>query len=296
MSDETKLDLEAIEAKCAAATPGPLEAVVLGVAGVSATREETIAYLTRCVDVGGPDYWIVLCQKTDGPADVCHAGNGPTSRANAEFIAHARTDVPALVAEVRRLRAIKCDKVDCDRIARDLSDARAAIELVKMDRSYAQESAGVARNEAGILKRENDALAATVKKLRDDLDEAAGVNVANLNSLRSVRERAEKAEADLAECYRLTGADPDGDDDAMLAGKAVDAVRRLRAEADHEGEKSEEWDRCYAALENLILNGEWTRSDGRTHLAVRVADGADLSCRATRQDSIRSLLAKGGAS
>ena len=135
MTDETKpLDLEAIEARANAATRGPLEAVVLGVAGVSATREETIAYLTRCVDVGGPDYWIVLCDKPDGPADVCHSGNGPTSRANADFIAHARTDVPALVAEVRRLReTLKRAKVLMDRRDEDASDGYDVLAADSLD-------------------------------------------------------------------------------------------------------------------------------------------------------------------
>jgi hypothetical protein len=36
----------------------------------------------------------------------------------------------------------------------------------------------------------------------------------------------------LAECYRLSGADPDGDEDWRLARHAVDEVRRLRKECD----------------------------------------------------------------
>lgn len=44
--------------------------------------------------------------------------------------------------------------------------------------------------------------------------------------------RAKRAEADLAECYRLTGADPDGDDDAHLARYAAAEVRRMRTELD----------------------------------------------------------------
>lgn len=36
----------------------------------------------------------------------------------------------------------------------------------------------------------------------------------------------------LAECYRLTGADPDGNEDWRLADAAVEEVRRLRAEHD----------------------------------------------------------------
>ena len=39
-------------------------------------------------------------------------------------------------------------------------------------------------------------------------------------------------ESALAECYRLSGADPDGDEDWRLACHAVDEVRRLREESD----------------------------------------------------------------
>lgn len=40
------------------------------------------------------------------------------------------------------------------------------------------------------------------------------------------------AHAALAECYRLTGADPDGDEDWRLAPHAVAEVKRLREESD----------------------------------------------------------------
>ena len=48
------------------------------------------------------------------------------------------------------------------------------------------------------------------------------------------------AEDQLAECYRLSGADPDGNEDWRLAPYAVNAVKNLRAnldEADQEAEK-----------------------------------------------------------
>ena len=46
-------------------------------------------------------------------------------------------------------------------------------------------------------------------------------------------------------------------------------------------------------LRQLLHSGEWFRcdNDGRTHLAVRVADFADLSCKATRDDAIDAALA-----
>lgn len=42
----------------------------------------------------------------------------------------------------------------------------------------------------------------------------------------------EQAIAMLAECYRLTGADPDGNEDWRLAEQAVDKVREMRERLD----------------------------------------------------------------
>jgi hypothetical protein len=57
--------------------------------------------------------------------------------------------------------------------------------------------------------------------------------------LDQLRQQVEKLEHDLAECYRLTGSDPDGDSDSMLAKHAVGAVRELREEADKAGDWEE---------------------------------------------------------
>ncbi|MHB8406220.1 MAG: hypothetical protein ACYDCJ_12435 [Gammaproteobacteria bacterium] len=73
MSDTHEaLDLDAIEARANAATPGPWD------------TDEYDGGLRSTV--------------TAGPI---------TSDEDYDFIAHARTDVPALIAEVRRLRAIE---------------------------------------------------------------------------------------------------------------------------------------------------------------------------------------------
>jgi hypothetical protein len=69
------LDLDAIEARSAAATDGPW-----WTDGVGASR----------VYASGLDDWITVAGDLETP--------------DAEFIAHARTDMPALVAEVWRLR------------------------------------------------------------------------------------------------------------------------------------------------------------------------------------------------
>jgi hypothetical protein len=74
MTDE---ELQAIEARANAATPGPWE--------VFAEREVSTEHkaLMGCT----------------------HDGDGVFyEREDAEFVAHARADIPALVAEVRRLR------------------------------------------------------------------------------------------------------------------------------------------------------------------------------------------------
>ncbi len=42
----------------------------------------------------------------------------------------------------------------------------------------------------------------------------------------------EELEGDLAECYRLSGADPDGNENWRLAPRAVGEVRRMREESD----------------------------------------------------------------
>ena len=68
--------LDAIEQRAHAATEGPWEA----------SAHRTGHYLVICPDCGV---------------------RGGYERADAEFIAHARSDVPALVAEVRRLRAME---------------------------------------------------------------------------------------------------------------------------------------------------------------------------------------------
>jgi len=101
-------DLKALEAK---ATKGPWTAAVLGnLDGSVPTVEQTKRYVAGCIDVGAPDarYHFVEAIKPDGPADVCHGGNGPTSMENAALIAALRNAAPELIArleEAHRLLA-----------------------------------------------------------------------------------------------------------------------------------------------------------------------------------------------
>ena len=56
--------------------------------------------------------------------------------------------------------------------------------------------------------------------------------VALLAEVRALRADRDRLLAELAACYRLSGADPDGNSDAALAPYAVPEVTRLRQEAD----------------------------------------------------------------
>lgn len=78
------LDLDAIKARLAAATPGPWE-----------EEREGGGYPTGVVY--GPDCTVTSCDSEPGTLHQC---------TNAIFIANAPTDIAALVAEVERLRKI----------------------------------------------------------------------------------------------------------------------------------------------------------------------------------------------
>ncbi|PPG34504.1 hypothetical protein [Rathayibacter sp. AY2B9] len=85
MSDTEKIDLDAIESRAGAAEAGPWEITPsLGKAGSILGRWS--------VDTA----W----NEPDGK-NISYEVN---DKADAEFIAHAREDIPALIAEVRRLR------------------------------------------------------------------------------------------------------------------------------------------------------------------------------------------------
>jgi hypothetical protein len=85
----TEADLEAIEARCAGSTPAPWRSYVEG-------RDHTSGssfIMTGPADQRGDDIELL----------------GATI-ADQDFIAHARQDVPSLIAEIRRLRAQLADR------------------------------------------------------------------------------------------------------------------------------------------------------------------------------------------
>lgn len=110
------LDLDAIEQRAAAATPGPWWVVrdnadgFYGEDAYNVHGGENVA-----IAQGGP--------VEDGGPDV-----GACDRADAEFIAHAREDVPALVAEVKRLHAdVRWANERSERLAARLVETRRAL-------------------------------------------------------------------------------------------------------------------------------------------------------------------------
>ena len=86
----TETELNEIEARANAATPGPWEAAGWDVR-TKITADDQRGYL------------ITSCQPSAFPE------NGA---ANTEFLSHARTDVPALVAEVRRLQGVNARQAE----------------------------------------------------------------------------------------------------------------------------------------------------------------------------------------
>lgn len=95
MSEKKPLDVQAIRARCDAATPGPWFATEADSSMIgSSLNSYNDSRYTVSTKLGWAGW------ETDGG----HEGYG-ISEANALFIAHAREDVPALVAENRELRA-----------------------------------------------------------------------------------------------------------------------------------------------------------------------------------------------
>ena len=105
------LDLDAIKARVAAATPGPWEWVCEAHCGVEHRSQEIPACRNAQYD------WFAL-RSNDAPvlehwatyADDSGLSVGP---ADATFIARARADIPALIAEVEALRGALAKILSC---------------------------------------------------------------------------------------------------------------------------------------------------------------------------------------
>lgn len=93
-------DLEAVEARCAAASPGPWEPVLfneglwnecMGISGTNPYGHNRIETLAQ-------NQWF-----SHGPEDEDRATE--SCYANIRLMAHARTDLPAAIEEIKKLRA-----------------------------------------------------------------------------------------------------------------------------------------------------------------------------------------------
>lgn len=81
-------------------------------------------YVLETVAKGSPDFFfVVICQKPDGEADVCHTGNGPTSAAHARLIAAAPDLLAALKEE--HIKAGFCSEPENCATARAIAKATA---------------------------------------------------------------------------------------------------------------------------------------------------------------------------
>lgn len=108
---DTRLGEIGIRAACA--TPAPLKV------GIVAPKLDPVQWFKEHLEAANnPDgaIWVVWCpEHPDSQPDpegrptfavlAAITGNGPTSKANAEFFAHARDDVPWLVDQVKSLQA-----------------------------------------------------------------------------------------------------------------------------------------------------------------------------------------------
>jgi len=90
MSDMERL--AAIRARCEAATPGPW--------GYDGQHDEITAD-----SPDAEDYWLIVSQCRTAPDTAPRDAFGHQYSADFAFIAHAREDVPYLLAEIERLRS-----------------------------------------------------------------------------------------------------------------------------------------------------------------------------------------------
>lgn len=102
------LDLSAIKARAEAATPGPWS---------------DLCYIVYAQTKPGSTFDIPLA---DASLDECPFSHDQCE-ANAQFIAHARTDIPALIAEVERLNGeVARLRLDNERLCKALAFAHGA--------------------------------------------------------------------------------------------------------------------------------------------------------------------------
>lgn len=186
--------------------------------GDDLTPEEIGQYTANSViksrdESGSSAFLFVSVEKPDGPADVCLVGNGPTSAANAAYIAAVSPDVlltllASLTQKDEEIAALKEVLDDKRRLAREIGIALDGVERAAKQPSLCDLVAPISA-----LRAERDALKAENERLKGDLDVLAerrreisdlladaGVpgGTTLYGGVLMLRERAEKAEASLA--------------------------------------------------------------------------------------------------
>ncbi len=108
------LNIPKLEEALASASPAPWTAyrLIHEDRGDDMTPDEVGQYAKNSVvksasESGSSQFLAILVQKSDGPADVCHVGNGPTSPANATAIAEMRNQIDQLIADARTVTVIQ---------------------------------------------------------------------------------------------------------------------------------------------------------------------------------------------
>jgi hypothetical protein len=164
------IDLAAIKARADAATEGPWE---FGTAPHPDSNETKAEYVANASCGDGP-LWVAWAPNLtdDGYAYLVTGitGDGPTSEANATFIAHAREDVPKLVAEVKQLRAelteVHAVAVEFLPDAIGLNTLPEIMAGIARQRDFQHEVKDHLAETAGKLTAERDASLAEVERLR----------------------------------------------------------------------------------------------------------------------------------
>lgn len=119
--------LDEIEARAILATDGPW---AFGVAPAEGSDETKAEYLARALTDEGPLYALFVPATVGQPGGYlvpAVTGDGPNAGNNAEFIAAARQDVPALVNALRAVLAL-ADEMDQNGGAGLAAAVRDAIE------------------------------------------------------------------------------------------------------------------------------------------------------------------------
>lgn len=87
----------------------------------------------------------------------------------------------------------------------------------------------------------------------------------------TLQAQRDTAIAQLAECYRLTGADPDGDEDWRLAPYAVAEVTRIRQEHDAAEAQRDQAVQLLSAMVTVYTDPTSAAHDGATTTAAAKA-------------------------